>query len=151
MRSSCLSISKFSTACAVTIALVLGGATLASANESREQSVDRVTDWLFGNVHPELNRRKLQSDESDYIQEWHVIRAVVDTGLQYDETNAKSSACDVPDWYFSNHDTALKDRLADAIFYYRHPEMKGQKIDRSDRSAVQEWNKLQRSMNVSYC
>jgi hypothetical protein len=151
MRSSCLSISKFSIACAVTIALVLGGATLARADESRQQSVDRVTDWLFGNVHPELNRRKLQADESDYIQEWLVIRAVVDTGLQYDETNSKSRACDVPDWYFSNHDAALKDRLADAIFYYRHPEMNGQKIDRSDRSAVQEWTKLQRSMNVAYC
>jgi hypothetical protein len=151
MRTQFLSISKFSTTCALAIALLLGGANLASADQSREQSVDSVTDWLFHNVNPELKRRKLQSNEYGYIQEWQVIRSIVDTGLRYEKRNPNQRACDMPDWYFSNDDEALKDRLADAIFYHRNPQMKGQPIGRNDRSAIREWNKLKRSMGVAYC
>jgi hypothetical protein len=151
MTKSFPSLSKFSAVCALTIALVLGGANLASANQSREQSVDSVTDWLFYNVNPELNRRKLQSDESDYIQEWQAIRAVVNTGLRYDARNSNSRACQIPDWYFDNDDEAFRDRLADAIFYHRHPEMNGQPISRTDRYSIRTWNKLKRSMGVAYC
>jgi hypothetical protein len=151
MVKSFPSLSKFSAVCALTIALVLGGANLASANQSRTQSVDSVTDWLFYNVNPELNRRKLQSDDSEYIQEWNAIRAVVDTGLRYDARNSKSMACDVPDWYFENNDEAFRDRLADAIFYHRHPEMNGQPIRSTDRTSIRKWTKLKRSMNVAYC
>ncbi len=151
MRTSFQSIQKFSATFILAIALVLGGANLASANQSREQSVDSVTDWLFHNVNPELNRRKLQSDEWDYIQEWQVIRSVVNTGLRYDANNSKSDACGTPDWYFDNKDDALRDRLADAIFDHRHPEMKGQAISRTDRVSIRKWNKIKRSMGVAYC
>jgi hypothetical protein len=150
MSNQFLSISKFSAVCTLTIALLLGGASLAKA-ESRDQSVDTVTDSLFHNVNPELKRRKIRTSESAYIQEWQVIRQVVDRGLRYKKLDPKKNPCEIPDWYFDNKDEAFRDRLADAIFYHRYPAMKGQPIDRSDRTSTGEWLKFKRSMGVAYC
>ncbi|MGI0491535.1 hypothetical protein ACN4EG_06965 [Alkalinema pantanalense CENA528] len=131
------------------IALLLGSTNLATA-ETRSQSVDRVTDWLFNNVNPELNRRKLRSNEQGYIREWQAIREVVEQGLRY-EKSSPNDACGTPDWYYPNKDEALKERLADAIFYSRYPQRQGKPIHPNDRTAVQEWLKLKRAMNVAYC
>ncbi|OUC12379.1 MAG: hypothetical protein B0A82_22675, partial [Alkalinema sp. CACIAM 70d] len=104
----------------------------------------------LNNVNPELNRRKLRSNEHGYIREWQAIRKVVEQGLRYEKSHP-NDACGMPDWYYPNKDEALKERLADAIFYSRYPERQGEPIDPSDRAAVQEWLKLKRAMNVAYC
>jgi hypothetical protein len=151
MRTPFLTLSKFSTACALTIALTLGGATIASANQPREQSVNSVTDSLFYNVNPELQRRPIQADESNYIQEWNVIREVVDGGLRYKKMNPKTNYCEMPDWYFDNKDEAFRDRLADAIFNHRNPGMKNRGMNRDSRAPIQEWIKIKHAMGVAYC
>jgi hypothetical protein len=145
------SISKLMIMSAFAMTLALGGAKVSSA-ETRQQSVDGVTDWLFGNLHPELNRRKLRTNEYEYIREWQAIRNVIDQGgLQYQKVDPKNNACDVPAWFYSNHDEALRERLADAVFYSRYPRRKGVPISPSDRALIQEWLKLKNSMFVAYC
>ncbi|MGL5059791.1 MAG: hypothetical protein ACRC62_07385 [Microcoleus sp.] len=70
-------ISRFSTICAVTIALILGAGNPAKA-ESREQAVDKLTDYLFYRVNPELNNRKLQPGDREYIRQWQKLREAID-------------------------------------------------------------------------
>ncbi len=133
------------------IGLILSSPNIALA-ETREQSVDSVTDWLFGNLHPELNRRKLRSDEYEYIQEWNVIRQVIaQGGLRYHKVDPNSPGCGEPDWTFPNDDEALRERLANAVFYSRHPERNGEPIRQDETAAIQEWLKLKDSMFVAYC
>lgn len=145
------SISKFMMMSLAASMLVLGGANIASA-ETRQQSVDSVTDWLFGNLHPQLNRRQLRADEYTYTREWQAIRRVVDQGgLRYEKVNPNLNPCDIPDWSFPNDDEALKERLADAVFFARYPARRGRAISPNDRAAIREWIKLKNSMNVAYC
>jgi hypothetical protein len=149
------SISKYAALSILSIALTVSSAhptQARSIERSRGQSVDSVTDWLFYNVNPELKRRKLQPNDRGYIREWQVIREVVDQGLRFEKsTPGKMNPCGVPEWYFDNRDSALQDRLADAIFYSRNPKMSRKPIGRTNPSAIREWTKLRKSMNVAYC
>jgi hypothetical protein len=38
----------------------------------------RLTDFLFYKVNPQLNNRKLQASDRDYILEWQRLRAAID-------------------------------------------------------------------------
>ncbi|NJR50441.1 MAG: hypothetical protein HC780_13615 [Leptolyngbyaceae cyanobacterium CSU_1_3] len=132
-------------------ALVLSSAKVATA-ETHEQSVNNVTDWLFGNLHPELNRRKLRADERGYIREWQAIRTVINQrGLRYQKIAPSLNPCGLPDWSFANDDEALKERLADAVFYSRYSRRIAKPIVAKDSAAVREWLKLKNSMFVAYC
>ncbi|MGG6269827.1 hypothetical protein ACQ4M3_40630 [Leptolyngbya sp. AN03gr2] len=153
------SISKFFTssafviaiACTGSIPLILSSSSIVHA-ETREQSVDSVTDWLFGSLNPGLNRRRLQRYEHGYIREWNAIRRVIDQGgLRYSKVGPNGGACGEPDWTFSNKDEALKERLADAVFHSRYPERRGRPIRPDERAAMREWVKIRNSMSVAYC
>lgn len=138
-------------ACTGSIPLILSSPSMVHA-ETREQSVDSVTDWLFGNLNPGLNRRRLQRYEHGYIREWNAIRRVIDQdGLRYSKVGPNGGACGEPDWTFSNQDEALKDRLADAVFHSRYPERSGTPIRPNERAAMREWVKIRNSMSVAYC
>lgn len=143
------SIMKIATAGLITGAIVLGGGNFAMA-ETRTESVDSVTDWLFYNVNPQLNRRKIGPNEHTYVREWNVIRQVINEGLVFEAKNRSSRSC-LPEWYFPNNDEALKDRLADAIFYNRHPEMRGQKLRATDTTMIRKWRSIRNAMGVAYC
>lgn len=145
------SVSNFLALSILAMMLLIANATGATA-QTREQSVDSVTDWLFGNLHPELNRRKLQSNEYEYIREWNAIRTVIDQGgLQYEKADPNHRGCDSPEWYYSNKDEALRERLADAVFHSRYPGRRGRAIAPDEQAAIREWLKLKDSMYVAYC
>jgi hypothetical protein len=56
------------------------------ANRAPEKAIDRLTDFIFYNLHPQLNRRKIRSDETQYIKEWAAIKKVVNQdNLVYDD------------------------------------------------------------------
>lgn len=63
--------------CVFAIALVLSSPNLAKA-ESREQAVDRLTDFLFYKVNPQLNNHKLQTGDREYIRQWQRLRDAID-------------------------------------------------------------------------
>ncbi|MEG3954709.1 hypothetical protein [Microcoleus sp. herbarium2] len=140
--------------CSLPIALILGGPNLAKA-ESRDRAVDRLTDFLFYKVNPELNNRKLQAGDRDYILEWQRLRAEIDPRVK-----PVQEVCYFPEpgdtgWEFApiNGQTYEQtyDRLADIIFYSRHPQTTGQPISRGDRVRSNEWLAIRREMYISTC
>ncbi|MDF0552671.1 hypothetical protein [Kamptonema sp. UHCC 0994] len=48
-----------------------------AANRAPEKAIDGLTDFIFYQLHPELNHRKIRSDETQYINEWAAIKKVV--------------------------------------------------------------------------
>ena len=148
------SVSKFLMVCSLAIAPILGGPNLAKA-ESRDQAVDRLTDFLFYKVNPELNNRKLQAGDRDYINEWQRLRAEIDPRVK-----PAQEVCNRPDpgdigWEFTviNGETYEQtyDRLADIIFYSRHPQTTGQQISIGDKASSNEWLAIRREMFISNC
>jgi hypothetical protein len=126
----------------LTIALVLGGASLASAG-TRDNDADLHTDRIFYKVNPELNQRKLRSNEYGYIQEWQNIRKVVYDHVIYAPV---SRACVSDEWYMPDEE-GFRDRVVDSIFYSRNPELVGRKIGVNDRAQQQEWLSIQKQAN----
>ena len=147
-------LSRFLMVCSLAIALILGGPNLAKA-ESRDRTVDRLTDFLFYKVNPELNNRKLQAGDRDYILEWQRLRAAIDPRVKPAQEVCNSPGPGDIGWGF----TVIKgetyeqtyDRLADIIFYSRYPQTTGQQISISDKASSNEWLAIRREMFISNC
>ncbi|MCU0541380.1 MAG: hypothetical protein MUE44_04240 [Oscillatoriaceae cyanobacterium Prado104] len=147
-------ISRFLTIALFTIALILAGGNPAKA-ESREQAVDRLTDFLFYRVNPELNNRKLQPGEREYIYQWQRLREAIDPRVKSIHEVCFRVAPGETGWEFTaiNGQTYEQtyDALADAIFYSRHPQRVGQPIGRGDRVSTSEWLAIRREIYISNC
>jgi hypothetical protein len=148
------SVSKFLMVCSLAIAHILGGPNLAKA-ESRDRAIDRLTDFLFYKVNPQLNNRKLQAGDRDYILEWQRLRAEIDPRVKPAQEVCNSPGPGDIGWEFTviNGETYEQtyDRLADIIFYSRHPQTTGQQISRGDRARSNEWLAIRREMYISNC
>jgi hypothetical protein len=140
--------------CSLAIALILGGPNLAKA-ESRDRAVDRLTDFLFYKVNPELNNRKLQAGDRDYINEWQRLCTEIDPRVKSVQEVCYSPEPGDTGWEFTtiNGQTYEQtyDRLADIIFYSRHPQTTGQQITISDKASSNEWLAIRREMFISNC
>jgi hypothetical protein len=138
------SVSKFSAACALAFSLVFGGANLDTAiareYESRTQAVDRLTDWFFYKINPQLAERKLRSNDTYYIREWNAIRSTVDREMIATPGDCVGDA--FWDFDYRSHGRSL-DRIADTIWTIRDPS--GDKT-RADVSK-QAWKKLRNSIS----
>ncbi len=149
------SIAKFSGISAIAIALIFGGISPATASPiSYEDAVNIVTDSLFSHVHPERHGRKLQANEYEHIREWQAIHKVLDQGILEYKKKPPNKACENLDWaYPSNQtrDVAIDEKLADAVFYVRHPERQGRSIGPNETAAIQEWKKLKKAMFDDSC
>ena len=112
-----------------------------------EKAIDRLTDFIFYNLHPELNRRKIRFDETQYINEWASIKKVVSNdNLVYQDACGRNSTN--YDWLLSKYDgegggregrtislsSPVLDKVADAVFYTRHPELGYRRIQFSEKS-----------------
>jgi hypothetical protein len=147
-------VSRFLMICALAIALVVGGANLAKA-ESRDRAVDRLTDFLFYKVNPQLNNRKLQGCDRNYITEWQKLRTAIDPRVNPAQEVCNSPGPEDIGWEFTtiNGETYEQtyDRLADIIFYSRHPQTTGQQIPIGDEASSKEWLAIRREMYISNC
>lgn len=148
------SVSKFSMILTLTISLVLGGANLAKA-ESRDRAVDRLTDFLFYKVNPQLNGSKLQTGDRNYITEWQRLREAIDPRVKSVQEVCYSPEPGETGWEFTviNGETYEQtyDRLADTIFYSRHPQRTGQPIPKNDQISISEWSAIRREIFISNC
>ncbi|MEG4320332.1 MULTISPECIES: hypothetical protein [unclassified Microcoleus] len=146
--------SRFSIICVFAIALLLLGPNPAKA-ESREQAVDRLTDVLFYRVNPQLNNRKLQTGDREYIRQWQKLREAIDPRVKSVQEVCFRVAPEEKGWEFTtiNGETYEQtyDRLADAIFYSRHPQRTGQQIPKNDKISISEWSAIRREMFLSNC
>jgi hypothetical protein len=147
-------ISRLSMVCAIAIALIVISPNLAKA-ESREQAVDGFTDEIFYKVNPQLNNRKLQTGDREYIRQWQKLREAIDPRVK-----SVQEVCFRPEpgetgWEFTtiNGETYEQtyDRLADTIFYSRHPQRTGQQIPKNDQISISEWSAIRRYMFISNC
>jgi hypothetical protein len=146
-------VSRFAMVCTIAIALLLINPNLAKA-ESRSQAVDRLTDFLFYKVNPQLNNRKLQTGDREYIRQWQGLREAIDPRVK-----SVQEVCYRPEpgetgWEFTtiNGETYEQtyDRLADIIFYSRHPQATG-KIRTGDRSSSYAWLAIRDKIYISNC
>lgn len=147
-------VSRLSMVCALTIALLLINPNPAKA-QSRSQAVDGLTDFLFYKVNPQLNNRKLQAGDREYIRQWQRLREAIDPRVK-----SVQEVCFRPEpgetgWEFTpiNGETYEQtyDRLADTIFYSRHPQRTGQPIPKNDTIGISEWSAIRRHMFISNC
>jgi hypothetical protein len=147
-------VSIFSIICVLTIALLLISPNLAKA-ESREQAVDRLTDFLFYKVNPQLNNRKLQPGDREYIRQWQKLREAIDPRVKSVQEVCFRPAPEETGWEFTtiNGETYEQtyDRLADTIFYSRHPQRTGQPIPKNDKISISEWSAIRYYMYISNC
>ena len=147
-------MSRFSMICALAIALIVISPNPAKA-ESREQAVDRLTDFLLYKVNPQLNNRKLQAGDREYSNQWRRLREAIDPRVKSVQEVCFRPAPGETGWEFTtiNGETYEQtyDRLADTIFYSRHPQRTGQPIPKSDRISISEWSAIRRYMFISNC
>jgi hypothetical protein len=140
--------------CVFAIALVLSSPNLAKA-ESRDQAVDRLTDILFYRVNPQLNNRKLQPDDREYSNQWRRLREAIDPRVKPAQEVCNSPGPGDIGWEFTviNGETYQQtyDRLADTIFYSRHPQRTRQPIPKNDKIGISEWSAIRREMFLSNC
>ena len=128
-----------------------------AASQAPEKAIDELTDYLFYNLYRGLNRRKIRSDERQYIKEWAAIRKVVSQdNLVYRDTCSGRSNYE---WLLSNYDdedprrnasplsSPVLDKVADAVFYTRHPELVYRKIQRSEMRLASEWLQIRKAVS----
>jgi len=148
------SVSRFSMLCAIAIALIVSSPTLAKA-ESRDRAVDRLTDFLFYKVNPQLNNRKLQPGDREYIRQWQKLREAIDPRVKSVQEVCYSPEPGETGWEFTVIDgqtyEQTYDRLADTIFYSRHPQRTGQPIPKNDQISISEWSAIRREIFISNC
>ncbi len=139
----------------LTTAMICSSAFTANAYTvpTREEAIDSETDLMLHKANPELNNRKLRSDDYGYINEWKAIRRVV----QQEMKPAASECAGDQYWELRQYDginglrphaSLTFDRIADAIFYNRHPELAGASISSSDSALAREWSRIRQAIRV---
>lgn len=54
-----------------------------TASQAPEKAIDNLTDSIFYNLYSELNRRKIRSDETQYINGGLSVRCTLATDAEY--------------------------------------------------------------------
>ncbi|HBK99808.1 MAG TPA: hypothetical protein DD001_22050 [Microcoleaceae bacterium UBA10368] len=133
---------------------VVDSVTIA-ANNAPEKAIDEFTDSIFYRLHPQLNSRKIRSNETQYINEWAAIRKVVRDNLVYElECTRRLSY----DWLISKYDgqarnglilsSPVLNKVADVVFYTRHLELGYRRIHPSETSLASEWSRIRRAVSL---
>ena len=130
------------------------GAPVAATPQAPEKAIDNLTDYIFYNLHPQLNRRRIRSDETQYIREWAAIKKVVSNDNLVYEKECGRNPNNNYQWRLSSYDSSglgrnasplsspVFNKVADAVFYTRHPELGYRRIQPSETRLVSEWSKI---------
>ncbi|MEG4087949.1 hypothetical protein [Microcoleus sp. Pol12B4] len=120
-----------------------------------QKYISEWTDFIFYKLHPQLNRRKIGPDETQYINEWSAIQKVVRNNLVYEPgCNRRFSY----DWLISVYDgqsrnglilsSPVLNKVADAVFYTRHSELGYRRIQPDETSLASEWSRIRRAVSL---
>jgi hypothetical protein len=137
------------------ISYPVANSVIIAANNAPEKVIDESTDYIFYRLHPQLNSRKIRSNETQYINEWAAIKKILaDDNFVYERScNGKFR------WRLSEYDapavragpillsSPVLNKVADAIFYTRHPELGYRKIRPSEISLASEWSQIRRAVS----
>lgn len=94
------SVSRFARIGTIAIAFVLSSPNLAKA-ESRDRAVDRLTDFIFYKLNPQLNNRRLQTGDRELIEEWQRLREAIDPRVKSVQEVCYSPAPGETGWEFT--------------------------------------------------
>jgi hypothetical protein len=129
-----------------------------SKTKTREQAINWLTDLLLNQVNSELDGRKLQPNEFRYINEWTMIRQVVAQEMNSTPTDCVGDLYwELPDYDWNYESTQPNrsryvsdtfNRIADAIFYSRHPEWVGKKLPSKNSAQAQEWKSIRQAIII---
>lgn len=138
--------------------LFSNNSTLISQNKAPQKFIDIWTNNIFSSLHPELSGRKIQSSETEYMREWQAIEIVVVNNLTY------QMGCTGRGWGLSEYDrtnvrtgerlltSTVLDKVADAVFYTRHPELGYRKIKPGEYKLTNEWMKIRQAIwTIPWC
>lgn len=107
---------------------------------------------IFYSLHPELSGRKIKFSETEYMREWQAIEIVVANNLTY------QMGCTGRGWGLSEYDrtnvrtgerlltSTVLDKVADAVFYTRHPALGYRKIQPGEYKLTNEWMKIRQAI-----
>jgi hypothetical protein len=149
---------KFITQLSAIIILTLGSLILnpTIANSQTQEIIDKWTDNFFYSANPQLSRRKLRAGESEYIREWNAIQRVVPDILVYRNNECTQRYS----WLLVNYDgqndpregrllvSDALDKVADAIFYSRNPQLGYRKIRPGETALANEWMRIRRAVSL---
>ncbi|AOX02553.1 hypothetical protein BJP34_26695 [Moorena producens PAL-8-15-08-1] len=121
--------------------------------------VKDFTDFYFWQVNPEMSNNSLKSDQTQYNQEWLAIKETLKDRIIWRKLPSCDSyaqhenhADDLNYSYFVNDNQETITALINAVFYARHPELKGRKIKPSETHLIREWNLIKQSVSsYSWC
>ena len=133
--------------------------SVAVTPQAPEKALDELTDFIFYSLHPQLNRRRIRPDEAQYVKEWAAIKKVVSNdNLVYEKECGRN-----PDnnyrWRLSSYDSSglgrnasplsspVLNKVADAVFYTRHPELDYRRIQPSETGLASEWSKIRQGVS----
>jgi hypothetical protein len=127
----------------IAASVILSNQALASVPTS---ALDQHTDSYFRDIHPEMRDKKIQPHQTQYQKEWSAIREVLRNRLSYGKVCYK----DGYDYDVADYGGTLM-ALTDAVFYVRHPELTGRKIEPGETWLTKEWNSIWRSFPPDNC
>jgi hypothetical protein len=129
------------------------------ANRAPEKAIDELTDFIFYNLHPQLNRRRIRPNETQYINEWAAIRKVVSSDNLVYEKECGRNLNNNYQWQLSSYDSSglarnasplsspVLNKVADAVFYLRHPELDYRRIQPTETSLASKWLQIRRAIS----
>ena len=125
-----------------------------TARSAPQKAIDHWTDSFFYRLHPELGRRKIRSNETQYVNEWAAIEEVVRYNLVYEQICGRGTNFE---WLLSHYDgqsrngialvSPVLDKIADAAFYARHPELGYRKIQPGETGLTREWMRIRQTVS----
>lgn len=126
-----------------------------AAPRAPEKAIAEWTDFIFYKLHPQLNRRKIRPDETQYVKEWAAIQKVVRDNLVYELECTRRATYD---WLISVYDgqgrnglilsSPVLNKVANAVFYARHPELGYRSIRAGETQLASEWSQIRRTVSL---
>ncbi len=148
-------ITQLSAVFLLTLGSVILSPTITHSQQLTQETIERWADDFFYSVNPQLSRRKLRANETLYIREWNAIQRVIPTIVVYRNNECTPGYS----WLLVNYDDENRpqerllvsealDKVADAIFYSRNPELGGRKIRPGETALGNEWMRIRRSVSL---
>ena len=131
----------------IAASIIIGNQALASIPTS---VLNDYTDSYFWNVRPELVNQKIQSHQTQYQKEWSAMREVLRERLVWMELPYCYAEPGTYGYEVQDYGDTVR-ALTDAVFYARHPELKGRKIRAGETKLIREWNQIKQMFPMSFC
>jgi hypothetical protein len=109
-----------------------------------QTDIDWWTDELWYRVRPQMRGQDIRPEQQLYQREWAAIRQVIPNNIEPGLPNSAPGECGSGSFFKSSN--AAYDLVADAVFYARHPEIKGREIVPGEPNLVKEWQTIRKML-----